>query len=124
MAIQAGLLAGTLLSVRSYTQARDAYDPGFGEADALSIYYQRYDVDDVNAELNALYSRYQSKGRQTNVFIGLLATVWAVNIIDAMILSSRRDLIDFTTAPSRSGRLAMDWDQKTRLWRVQYRLNW
>ena len=124
MAIQGGLLAGTLLSVRSYTQARDAYDPGFGEADALSIYYQRYDIDDVNAELNALYSRYQSKGRQTNVFIGLLATVWAVNIIDAMILSSRRDLIDFTTAPSRSGRLAMDWDQKTRLWRVQYRLNW
>jgi len=123
ISVQAGLLAGSLLSVRSYTRARDAYT-GFGAADALAIYNRQNDIDDVKAELNGLYDRYQSKSRQTNVFIGLLVTVWAVNIIDAMILSWHRDQIDLTTAPSRSGQLAMDWDQKTRLWRVQYRLNW
>lgn len=125
MSIQTGLLAGSLLSARSYAQARDEYS-GFGAAEALALYNQRNDIEEVKAELNARYGRYRSKGKQTNFFIGMFAAVWAVNIIDAMILSWRRDQADFAldAASSHVDRIAVEWEQEKRLWRVQYQITW
>ena len=123
LSMQTGLLTGSILSLRSYSQARDAYGR-FGATDAVTIYNRQDDINDVKTELNHLYNNYQSKGQRANVFIGLLATVWAVNVVDAMWLSWRKDEVEFTTNSSPSGRLAMDWDQQSHRWQVQYTYTW
>lgn|GEM_PF-1770774 len=123
LSMQTGLLTGSILSLRSYSQARDAYGR-FGATDAVTIYNRQDDINEVKTELNHLYNNYQSKGQRANVFIGLLATVWAVNVVDAMWLSWRKDEVEFTTNSSPSGRLAMDWDQQSHRWQVQYTYTW
>jgi hypothetical protein len=124
MATQAGLLAGTLLSVRSFIQARNDYT-GFDADEALAIYAQRNAMEDVKAELNDRYDRYRTKGQQANLMIGLFAGVWAVNMIDALILSRQRDrLAEEPILKDRPPTLTMGWDAAARQWRLAYGFTW
>ena len=122
--LQAGLLTGSLLSVRSFYKARNAY-AGFGPDDALNLFAQTNSVDAVKAAVSSRFSRYQSAGKRANIMVGLFAGAWAVNVVDAMILAWRRDGIAKTDARGGAnfgGKLA--WNPELRMLQAQYGVYW
>lgn len=122
--LQAGLLAGSLLSVRSFYASRSAYE-SFGPNDALNLYARTNSVDAVNAEVSSRFRRYQSAGKRANILIGLFAGAWVVNVMDAVILVRKRDRIakaDVKKGAYLGGKLA--WNPESQAFQAQYGVYW
>lgn len=124
MTAEFAMVTGTVLSLISYNHARSAYE-GFDSDDALSIYLKNNSIEDVSNELQVRFHRYESKSRQANAFIGLAIGVWSVNLIDALILTIRRDGL-FLSGPAgdHPARLSMDYAPDARQWTIRYRIAW
>ena len=57
--------------------------------------------------------------------IALAVGVWAINIVDTLIFSLRRDYLYAQDTSSQSSRgFVMDWDTNNRQWGIKYGLNW
>ena len=124
MAAEVTLLTGMILSVRSYIQARDAYEQ-FSVDDAVAIYNQREVVADVKRELDARYHRFQSNSSRANTMIALAFSVWTVNVVDAFILSLRRDRMNVAgRGGDHLSGLTMAWDPVRQQWGVRYQVSW
>ena len=124
MAAEASFLTGMFLSLRSYGNARDAYQ-NFGVDDALAVYNQQNSIADVRSELDTRFDRFQSKSKQVNTMIALAVGVWAINIVDTLIFSLRRDYLYAQDTSGQSSRgFVMDWDTNNRQWGIKYGLSW
>jgi tetratricopeptide (TPR) repeat protein len=124
MAAELMLLTGTAFSIRSFTGARDAY-LSFGVEDAVAIYGRGNSISDVTAELDARFNRYESKGRRTNLLIGLAAGVWIANLADALILTLQKDGTGFASRQTeeQSG-VSMAWRPEIHAWQLTYGITW
>ena len=57
--------------------------------------------------------------------IALAVGVWAINIVDTLIFSLRRDYLYAQDTSGQSSRgFVMDWDTNNRQWGIKYGLSW
>lgn len=122
MAVEAGLVTGTVVAVRSFATARNAY-VRFSTDEALAIYSQHRSIADVSKTVQRRYDRYASSARRANVLIGLATGFWGLNLLDVLIGSPRHESLSGASHDQPAG-LTMAWEPAAQQWLVRYRVMW